>query len=1399
VGGRGLVHSIRDRNGNLISFLYNSQHRVREITDSLGRKVTVTYGATSDEIKYYGFNGDGAQNGWRTIVVVRAPLDESLDEGMVLQTNRELFPGLPDIYEPDRIFNPRVVAWVELPNGTRYDFRYNAYGELTKVQLPTGGIIEYTWASGTGDPGGVHDVNAAWEWIPDFAIHRRVTSRKVINYSALEQWTEYVVPEDCNSSEGICVDARHLKPDGNLIGRERHYFVGDPLDSFNQASCDYPGWRDGRETVVEVYDAGGFLQRAIASTWEQHRHLPWWPGPAEREPATDVRLTKAVTILDTHESSKVTYAYDDYNNVTRKDEFDFGASSAARSTETSYEDGTAYVHPYYAHIRDLPKVTKVWEGTVLRSHEEYFYDEEAVSRPPGIIRLEELPSIREPYRGNLTRTWRYLDKPRQGQPQYVETKRRYDAAGNVVRIEDPETHSTTIEYIDNFGRPNGGYQDQTGYNTYAFPTRVWNAKGHETRTQYDYYLGRPTDRMDANNVVTSFFYDDYLDRLTLVERASNPGWTDYLSRTGFRYEDGRIRRRIHSYKDRTAAGGADQHKSIEFDELGREWNAFSHEGTGIATRSRYDARGRKFMVQAPMPSSEDGPWTTTEFDVLDRPRRVITPDGATVWTAYEGPITRVTDAVGRVRQSRADALGRVVEVIEDPGGGLGLRTVYDYDAMDRLTTVRQPPQPHRTFEYDTLGRLTVATNPESGVVSYQYDRNGSMVERKDARGWKTITRYDSLNRPDLKRYEGDGGVTEQVAYAYDVDPWPGTFSKGRLTEVSNATSRTIYNHDPLGRVFRSVQTTDGRSYVFKYRYDRADNLIREDYPTGRVVHTEYDDLDRVTKVSSPKYRDYASDFSYSPHGGVTKMKLGNGLWESARFNSRLQPEHVGLGRTETTPDLLSLQYQYWPEGAGSQLNDGNVWKHTIVAGGLTQTQYFSYDSVDRLWWGYEPGVWFQRYDYDRWGNRAVTGTVIDPSLTPGNLALFNPASNRLMLAHESYDAAGNQVKDAPGRISTYDAENRQIRFASTKYAYDGEGRRVRREGPPSFTVFVYDAFGRLAAEYSGIPAQPPSARYLTLDPLGSTRIVTDQQGAVVSRRDYLPFGEEIPVSWGVRAAIGGYGATDGIKKRFTSKERDLESGLDYFGARYHSGAQGRFTSVDPLYKFTEHTFEPQQWNRYAYVQNNPLRYVDADGRAIETPWDAVNVGLGAASLVANISAGNVGGALLDAAGLAYDLTATAVPGLPGGAGTLIKAGRAGDKLLDAARTADKIGDTARVGDAMQAVDKIGDAGLPSDALVCRGGTCTADRFANGSGVTVNEAGELSGVSVNSAPGKTVQELTTTIPNKQVGVTTVGEVRQAGGTVTPKPTTNNPYHCELCGITPKKAEELFTPTIKNPNQ
>lgn len=115
--------------------------------------------------------------------------------------------------------------------------------------------------------------------------------------------------------------------------------------------------------------------------------------------------------------------------------------------------------------------------------------------------------------------------------------------------------------------------------------------------------------------------------------------------------------------------------------------------------------------------------------------------------------------------------------------------------------------------------------------------------------------------------------------------------------------------------------------------------------------------------------------------------------------------------------------------------------------------------------------------------------------------------------------------------------------------------------------------------------------YYDTDALGSIRIVTDAQGQIVARHEFLPFGEELSPQTPPRD-----------KKLFTSQERDVETGQDYFGARYYRAGLGRFTTVDPGH-VNGAVEDPQSWNAYAYARNNPLRFIDAEGLAYRVVVD----------------------------------------------------------------------------------------------------------------------------------------------------------------------------------------------------
>ena len=146
---------------------------------------------------------------------------------------------------------------------------------------------------------------------------------------------------------------------------------------------------------------------------------------------------------------------------------------------------------------------------------------------------------------------------------------------------------------------------------------------------------------------------------------------------------------------------------------------------------------------------------------------------------------------------------------------------------------------------------------------------------------------------------------------------------------------------------------------------------------------------------------------------------------------------------------------------------------------------------------------------------------------------------------------------------------------------------------------MYDASGKMVAEYSTTVAPVAEAKvsYLTNDHLGSPRITTDANGQVISRRDFLPFGEELTSAQTAQRNINLNYGQDAVRQKFTSYERDNETDLDFAGERYYSSSLGRFSSPDKPF-IDQDGIYPQSWNIYVYTRNNPLRYIDESGEEI---------------------------------------------------------------------------------------------------------------------------------------------------------------------------------------------------------
>lgn len=1107
-------------------------------------------------------------------------------------------------------------------------------GSLSQMVMPTGATVSYTYQYDGYHPSYPTPLQA--NDVPEETI----TQKAILHDATTDTWTYSI---------GLA-SAEVIGPDGS-----------DTTETFyahNPGVSSYVG-ADKAGLVYRMNQSGKVL---VERQWTKLIFSGGNnTGPGGLASFNAVVTAEFTSMLDSSGNpatmSARTMQYDYNGNLTQESDYDWfdpawvagnrdaqgvptvvpGSATLLRTVTTSYYNPamTANSANVYAK-RLLPSVTPLIvsaarEMIVGASDTQFTYDGLAFGNPPTA--------------GNLTTQRRWDNRA----SRWLVTTYGYDSYGNRTSITDPKNNVTTLAY------------DAL---THAQPTTVTvdplNGTGAQTAsTAYDYSTGVVTSQTDINGKTITYSYTNQLTLATdvyarpaLVTAPAVTAVIDGVSSANqqrqvvSKYYDNA--RQVETISDLKQQGDRLLKRLTTADNLGRVIRIEqSEDGSSytLHTRTAYQQMGRIIFVSNPTRDSgesTDG-WSRTTRDALGRVTEVASFDGATqptatatnwngrVQTSYDTIYTTVTDQAGKVRRSVTDGLGRLARIDEpDINGSLGpviapsQATAYSYDVLGNLTGVSQGSQ-LRQFTYDSLSRLREAYNPEQVNTSnqqvatvYSYDDNSNLQQKTNPNGSTVSYSYDGLNRMTSKTLS-TGGV-----WTYSYDTLAGT-GKGRLTSVVQQGSTDGYyydGYDTLGRVTSSHQITStpqagAVSYQISYGYDLAGTLTRESYPSGRVVLTGTDAAGRIAGVKDQAAAGYyvggaASDaanrLGYAAQGAVSVMRLGNGKWEHTNYNSRLQPTQIGLGTSSTDSSLLKLDYGY-----GTTSNNGNLLSQTITIGATVMSQSYGYDTLNRLQSATESGAWSQSYAYDRYGNRAVTsssGYPLNP-LTPTTLSAYNASTNRLTA--NGYDVAGNQTQEGVGRMFTYDAENRQLTFNATagQYAYDGDGRRVKKIDSTGTTVFVYDAGGKMIAEYTSGNPSSNGTSYLTSDTLGSMRVVTKSDGTVKARYDYLPFGEELGAGIGQRTQAMGYSSGDLTRQKFTSKERDNESGLDYFGARYYSAAQGRFTSVDlfdPVLgkqgaddkekaekEFRKYLGQPQHWNRYPYALNNPLRYVDPDG------------------------------------------------------------------------------------------------------------------------------------------------------------------------------------------------------------
>lgn len=676
-------------------------------------------------------------------------------------------------------------------------------------------------------------------------------------------------------------------------------------------------------------------------------------------------------------------------------------------------------------------------------------------------------------------------------------------------------------------------------------------------------------------------------------------------------------------------------KSAEIDELGHTIKTTEHMGTGdadddIVMAYEYDIRGNVMKIVDAL----DRDVFTHKYDLANQ----------TLWTDHidSGVKTVVYDLMGRPTEMRDAKGSHIINSYDDLNRPVRLWAADDSGQSLTLRNIA-------IFGDDTTyGPTNPKTSNHLGMPYKSYDEAG-LVE---------ITEYDFKGGPVTKKQQVISDTTLLSNFptgpTYNVTPY--TVDWVGLSSLPTILDTTVYqtdmgNYDAIGRPSKTTLPADVNSIrkEIKPEYSKTGGLKKVHYDgteyikemafnakgqpllqvLGNGVMTRYTYSDTnfsLLRTQSEEYtytktgteHEYAYDTGTKKHNTAHLTDLTGNILKMLERNT-----DCGLSGT---PDQLDRKFKYDPinrllEATGREAtttSDMDLWAKTAQTGSGGNPAPSSMQAYTR------------KYAYDKMGNIAQLKQTVGNTFTR-NFHYDTISSNNLLhsikkadditsYSNFTYDVNGNKLTSGTSRNYVWDYADQLKAFLDqtgtseptvyAQYLYSG-GQRVKKlvrtdsGGATETTVYIdgvfehrYDSSAKAqTVVYVGGVAtvrkghafdSMPSTTYQLSNHLGSVNFRLDSNGAIVDREEHYPFGDSSVRTWGAK------------RYRYTGKEKDAESGLYYYGARYYSAWICQFLSVDPL---TSQTFYQ---GSYVYADDNPIMMNDPTGMSSDGGGDTGN-------------------------------------------------------------------------------------------------------------------------------------------------------------------------------------------------
>ena len=612
---------------------------------------------------------------------------------------------------------------------------------------------------------------------------------------------------------------------------------------------------------------------------------------------------------------------------------------------------------------------------------------------------------------------------------------------------------------------------------------------------------------------------------------------------------------------------------VHYDALEREVRKgnMRFDGKWQFVDNAYDYKGRLAKTSLPFKSDAPTLWTTYEYDNYDRPIKQTEASGKTTTWSYVGlSVTETKEGIASTKTT--DAIGELIKV-EDPGGTI----TYTLRPDGQPSAITAPGNVVTTFEYDGFGRRTAIVDPSAGKQTFteKYDNSGICTSTAtDARG-KTVTtikdkygRTIQINRPEFN-----------VSYTYNKD--------GQLEREEYSDRRAkSYSYDALGRVAHSLDDASGIDVGFTYK-------------DGNVASIKYNSL------SNPNGVEMKETYLYT-NGHKTEVKFNDrrSVWKLIEENDLGQPtqiatgslvrtysySNIGLPTRQTAGNVQDISYNF-------DVQTGNLLSRTDNRRNITET--FGYDKLNRLC-----QIGTQQVKYADNGNvLEMPGMGVmgyDNAAKPYQVTAFTPIGNNVptreqQITYNSFQCPDKITENGYSASFSYDAEGDRAEMTIRKGNDEVLTRQyidARYEIDNSFTERFYlggDAYDALAVCVNDFGVD--STYYILRDYLGNITHIINEDGTLRQELSYDAWGRLRNPDTHQLYAVGKEPKLL-LYRGYTGHEYLPWFGLINMNARLYDPVLGRFLSPDPYVQMLDFT---QNFNRYSYCLNNPLKYVDKDG------------------------------------------------------------------------------------------------------------------------------------------------------------------------------------------------------------